>query len=164
MNGLNLKGNNDPLYMKRTPLRQPQTTAISMTDCLQPSLAFAAQFVDFAVQASNDFHRLVDRSAELGSLALPAANALHLSSPPAHLCVDFVAQLALGACGHGLHDKFHAACLAHSVLLGTVLSEVSPLPIATGKAMLVKKAHVSSRKSWGVCQEQQVSSVFKVFG
>jgi hypothetical protein len=118
-----------------------------MTNCLKSSLAFATQLIDLTVQAPDDLHRLVDRSAELGSLALPPANAVNFSGPSAHLRVDFVAQLALGTCRDCLHDELHAARLAHAVLLGAMLSEVAPLPVATGKAVLVEEAHVSRLKS-----------------
>jgi hypothetical protein len=121
-----------------------------MANCLQPPLTFTAQLVDLAVQVPNDFHRLVNRSAELGSLALPPTNAVHFSSPTAHLRIDLVAEFALCACGNRLHDKLHTARLPHSVLLGAVLSKVAPLPVATGKAVLVKKTHVSRLKSWDV--------------
>jgi hypothetical protein len=135
-----------------------------MANCLQPALTFAAQLVDFAVQTSNNVRRLVDRSAELGSLALPSANAVALSGPSAYLGVDLLTQLALGTRWNCLHDEFHAACLAHPVLLGAVLSEVAPLPVATGEAVLVKEAHVSRVKSWDLCCSQAVSVVSALLG
>jgi len=131
-----------------------------MANCLQPALAFATQFIDLAVQASNYLHRLVDRSAELASLALPPANAVNFGGPAAHLCVDFVAQLALGACGDRLHDELHTARLTHSVLLGAVLAEVAPLPVAAGKTVLVEEAHVSRDNSWDVCCLIECQSCF----
>jgi len=112
-------------------------------DVLQSAVALTAQLIDLAVQVSNDLHSLVDRSAELGSFALPPTDTINLCGSSAHLCVNPFAQLALVTGGKRLHDKLHATRFAHSVLLGTVLSEVSPLPVATSKAMLVKEAHVS---------------------
>jgi hypothetical protein len=123
---------------------------ISMANCLQSSLTLTTQLVDLAVQVSDNLHRLVNRSAELGSFALPATNSVDLSRPAAHLRIDLVAEFALGARGNRLHYELHAACLTHSVLLGTVLSEVTPLPVATGKAVLIEEAHVSRLKSLGV--------------
>lgn len=78
---------------------------------------------------------------------LPSAYTVHLSGSAAHLGADLLAQLAVCASGNRLHDEFHAARLADPVLLGAVLSEVAPLPIATGKAVLVVEAHVSDLKS-----------------
>jgi hypothetical protein len=83
-------------------------------------------------------------------LALPPPDAVHLSGSASHLRVNLLAELALGPSRNCLHDELHAARLADSVLLGAVLSEVAPLPVATGKAVLVEEAHVSGWKSWGV--------------
>jgi hypothetical protein len=142
-----LNGDTEPLYMKQTPKRRSIATTGSMSNRLQSALAFAAQLIDLAVQDANDIHGLINRSAELGSFPLPPANAIDLGGPSSHLCVNLLAQLALGACGDGLHDELHAARLAHSVLLGAVLAKVAPLPIATGKAVLVEEAHVSRVES-----------------
>jgi hypothetical protein len=135
-----------------------------MANCLQSACTFAAQLVNLGVQTSNNVRRLVDRSAELGSLALPPANAVDLSGPSAHLGVDLVTQLALGTRWNRLHDEFHAACLAHPVLFGAMLSEVAPLPITTGKAVLVKEAHVSRVQSWDLCCSRAVSAVPTLLG
>jgi hypothetical protein len=123
----------------------------SVSNRMQSAMALAAQIMNLAVQDSNDIHGLVNRSAELGSLTLPPPDAIHLGGPSSRLCVNLLAQLALGACGDGLHDELHAARLTHSVLLGAVLAEVAPLPIATGKAVLIEEAHVSSVKSGDAC-------------
>ena len=80
-------------------------------------------------------------------LALPPPNAIDLGGPAAHLCVNLLAELALSSRGNRLHNKLHAARFANPVLLGAVLSEVAPLPVAAGKSMLVKEAHVSNLKS-----------------
>lgn len=82
--------------------------------------------------------------------ALPSRNSLDFCGPTAHFCLDLLAKLALGARRDCLHDELHATGFADSVLLGAVLSEVTPLPIATGKAVLVIEAHVSGSKSWDV--------------
>lgn len=114
-----------------------------MADCLQSALAFAAQVINLAIQASNYLHGLVNRGAKLAVLTLPAADAVDFSGSSSHLRVDFVAQLALRPCWNGLHDELHTARLTHSVLLGTVLAKVAPLPVAAGKSMLVEEAHIS---------------------
>jgi hypothetical protein len=131
---------------------------------MQSALTFAAQLVKLAVQNSNNIHRLVDGSAELGSFALPPANPINLCGPSTHLGVDLLAQLAPSTCWNRLHDEFHAACLAHPVLLGAVLSKVAPLPVATGEAVLVKEAHVSRLKSWDVYSSQAISVVSPLLG
>ena len=123
---------------------------ISMANCLQPSLTLTTQLVNLAVQVSDNLHGLVNRSAELGSFALPSTNSVDLSRPAAHLRIDLVAEFALCARGNRLHYELHAACLTHSVLLGAVLSEMTPLPVATSKAVLIEEAHVSRLKSWDV--------------
>lgn len=82
-------------------------------------------------------------------LTLPPPDAVHLSGSAAHLGVDLLAELAVCACGNRLHDELHAARLSDSVLLGTVLSEVAPLPVSTDEPVLVVEAHVSDLKSWG---------------
>jgi hypothetical protein len=89
--------------MKQTPKRRSIATTGSMSNRLQSALAFAAQLIDLAVQDANDIHGLINRSAELGSFPLPPANAIDLGGPSSHLCVNLLAQLALGACGNGLH-------------------------------------------------------------
>jgi len=83
-------------------------------------------------------------------LTLPPPNAVHLSGSAALLGVDLFAKLAVSSCRNRLHDELHATRLADSILLGTVLAEVAPLPVATGKTVLVVEAHVSGLKSLGV--------------
>lgn len=83
-------------------------------------------------------------------LALPPSDAINFCYPTAHLRVDLLAKLALRSRRNCLHDQLHAACFANSVLLGTVLSKVAPLPITTGKSVLVEEAHVSGFPSWVV--------------
>ena len=114
-----------------------------MPNLLQSAVALAAELVDLAIQTSNHLDRLLNRSSEFIRFALPPCDAVDLSRAAPHLGVNLLAELALCSCRNRLHDEFHAARLANSVLLGTVLSEVAPLPIATGKAVLVEEAHVS---------------------
>jgi hypothetical protein len=114
-----------------------------IANALQSAVTLAAQLIDLAIQVPNRVHRLVDRGPELGCLALPPADTVHLGGPAPLLGVDLVAELALGACLQRLHDEFHAARLANPVLLGTVLAEMSPFPIAARKTMLIEEAHVS---------------------
>jgi len=114
-----------------------------IANALQSAVTLATQLIDFAIQVSNRIHRLVDRGPELGRLALPPADTVHLGGPTPLLGVDLLAELALGARLQRLHDEFHATRLANSVLLGTVLAEVSPLPIAARKTVLIEEAHVS---------------------
>ena len=111
---------------------------------LQPALALTAQLVDLVVQSSNHLQRFVDRGTELVAIPLPAVDTFDFGGPAAHLGVDLLAELALRASGNCLHDELHATRFTDSVLLGTVLTEVSPLPVAASKAMLVVEAHVSS--------------------
>lgn len=40
------------------------------------------------------------------------------------------------------HDKLHSTSLASAVLLGTVLTEVAPLVIATSHLILIVETHV----------------------
>lgn len=76
-------------------------------------------------------------------LALPSSDTIDLGGPAAHFCFDLLTELALGPRGNRLHDELHATCFANSVLLGAMLSEVTPLPIATCEAMLIVETHVS---------------------
>lgn len=80
-------------------------------------------------------------------LTLPPSNAIKLRGSAAHLRFDLLAELALRSRRDGVHNKLHTTRFADSVLLDTVLSEVAPLPIATGKTMLVVKAHVSGLRA-----------------
>jgi len=73
---------------------------------------------------------------------LPAVNTLNLSSPAAHLGVDFLAQLAFLTNRDCLHDKLHATRFANTIFAVAVLSEVTPLPVAANKTMLIEEAHV----------------------
>lgn len=119
--------------------------------CLrQSAIAFAVELVDLGIKTSNHLHRFVNGGTELVRFALPPPNAVDLRGPTAHLGFNLLAQLALCSCGNCLHDELHTARLANSVLLGTVLSEVAPLVIATLEAVLVVEAHVSDYKSWDV--------------
>lgn len=79
--------------------------------------------------------------------ALPSLNSFDLGDPTAHFCFNLLTEFALRARRDRLHDELHATCFADPVLLGTVLSEVTPLPIATSEAVLVVEAHVSGYKS-----------------
>jgi hypothetical protein len=115
-----------------------------MSNLLQSTVAFAAELVDLVVQSSNHLQRFVDRGTELVAIPLPAVDTFDFGGPAAHLGVNLLAKLALGSCGNRLHDELHATRFTDSVLLGTVLTEVSPLPVAASKAMLVVEAHVSS--------------------
>lgn len=124
---------------------------LMLANLLQSAVTLAAEFIDFAVKTSNHIDRFLDRRCELVWFALPPPDAVDLGHPAAHLGVNLLAKLALSSRGNRLHDQLHAARLANSVLLGTVLSEVAPLPVATGKAVLVEEAHVSGLKSWGYC-------------
>ena len=117
---------------------------------LQSTVALAAQLVDLAVQTTHDLQRLVDRGSELLSIALPPVDTIDLGGPAAHLDINLLAKLALCSCGNCLHDELHATRFTDSVLLGAVLSEVSPLPVPAGETVLVEKAHVSGIKSWVV--------------
>jgi len=126
-------------------------TAVTSVDCLQSTVALARQLIDFSIQTANHLHRLLDRSTELVRLSLPAPDAVHLSGSAAHLGVDLLTELAVCSRRNCLHDELHATRLADSVLLGAVLSEVAPLPVAADEPVLVVEAHVSGRKSLDVC-------------
>lgn len=126
-----------------------------MSNLLQSAVALAPELVDFVVQSSNHLHGFVDRSTELAPIALPAIDALDLGGPTAHLGVDLLAELALGASRNRLHDELHAAGFTDTVLLGAVLAEVTPLPVAASKSMLVVEAHVSSVRA-GTLQADQL--------
>ncbi len=108
---------------------------------LEPLVSLTAKVVDFGIQGSNHFERPVDGSFESTAFALPAVDSFDLGSSSSHLGVDLLTELALLADGHSLHDEFHAASLASAVLAVAVLSKVSPLPIATDKAVLIEEAH-----------------------
>lgn len=114
-----------------------------IANALQSAVTLATQLIDLAVQVPNRVHRLVDRGPELCCLALPSADTVHLGGPTPLLGVDLLTELALGACLQRLHDEFHAARFANSVLLGTVLAEMPPFPIAARKTVLIEEAHVS---------------------
>lgn len=117
---------------------------------LQSAVALAAKLIDFTVKTSNHVHCLFNRGAKLIRLTLPSSNTIDFGSPAAHFCFDLLAELALGSRRDRLHDELHATRLANPVLLGTVLSEVTPLPVATGEAVLIVEAHVSHFESWGI--------------
>lgn len=97
-------------------------------------------------------------------LAIPPRNTVDFGNSTAHLSVDLLTELALGSGRNRLHDELHAARLTDSVLLGAVLAKVAPLPIATGKTMLVEEAHVSGYKSWDVYVRLYVSLIDRLFG
>jgi hypothetical protein len=115
---------------------------------LQSAVALVGQFTDLSIQSANHLHGFLDGGSEFVRLALPSADTIHLRGSTAHLGVDLLTELAIGASRNCLHDEFHAACLADSVLLSAMLSEVAPLPIATSKTVLVVEAHVSDLKSY----------------
>lgn len=119
-----------------------------MSNLLQSTVALTAELVDLVVQSSNHLHRFVDRSSELAAITLPAVDTIDFGSPAAHLSVNLFAKLAFGPRGNRLHDELHAASFTDSVLLSTVLTEVTPLPVAASKSMLVVEAHVSSGSAW----------------
>lgn len=130
--------------------RRPRHVWTNLVDLLQSATPLATKLIDLSVQAANQLVCFADGGTKLVWFALPPRNPLDFGGPTAHFCFDLLAKLALGARRDGLHDKLHATGFANSVFLGTVLSEVTPLPIATGKAVLVVEAHVSGCKSWEV--------------
>lgn len=70
--------------------------------------------------------------------------ALHVSLQlleTAVLLLDLLAQLARLVAVHGGIHELEPARLAGAVLLGALLAEVSPLPVAAGPARLLKVAH-----------------------
>jgi len=119
------------------------------TNALQPPVAFALEIIELTVQASNQIHRFGDRRLEFIALALPSVHTLNLGRPAPGLGVDLLAELALLSDRHRLHDELHATGFTNPVLLGAVLSEVAPLPIATDEPVLVEEAHVSKIQELG---------------
>jgi hypothetical protein len=111
---------------------------------LEPLLTLAAKLIYLPVEGSNDVGGPIDGGSKLGALALPARDPFDLCSSASLFRIDLVAKLAFLALGHGLHDEFHAARLAGSVLSVAVLSEVAPLPVAACESILVEEAHVST--------------------
>jgi len=75
-------------------------------------------------------------------LMLPSADTVLLLLNSAFLGVNLCAHLALLALGNGRHHEFHPTGLSSAVLLGAVLTEVSPLEVAALHLVLVVKAHV----------------------
>jgi hypothetical protein len=125
-------------------------TTASLVNLRQSLVAFAAEIINLSVQTTNHLRGFLDRSTELVRLALPSANAVDLSGSASQFGLNLLAKLAFGPRRNCLHDELHATRLADPVLLGTVLAEVAPPPVATGKSVLVKEAHVSRLKSWDV--------------
>jgi len=122
------------------PSRSPSAMA---ADALESPVPLAPKLIDLGVKTTNHLHRLVNRCTELVTLTLPAIDALDLGGPATHLGVDLLAQLALLAHRHGLHNELHAACFTDPILPIAVLAEVSPLPVATHEPVLIEEAHVS---------------------
>lgn len=118
-------------------------TAVSSVNCLQSAVALARQLVDLSIQTTNHLHRFLDRSRELVRLPLPSPDAVHFRGSAAHLGVDLLTELAVSSSRNCLHDELHTTRLADSVLLGAVLSEVAPLPVAADEPVLIVEAHVS---------------------
>ena len=112
-------------------------------DSLQSSVAFATELIDLAIQASDQLHRFVNGRSEFVSFALPSVDTVDLGRPASHLGVDLLAQLALGPDRNRCHDELHTTSFTNSVLLGTVLAEVAPLPVAAHEPVLIEEAHVS---------------------
>lgn len=119
------------------------------TNTLQPPVALALEIIELAVQTSNQIHRLADGRLEFAPLALPPVDALDFGRPAPNLGVDLLAELALLTDRHRLHDELHATGFTNPVLLGTVLSEMAPLPIAADEPVLIEEAHVSGIQELG---------------
>ena len=98
--------------------------------------------LDLIVQLLDRFQGLLDRS-RVPSLTLPASDSLTFRLTLAKLGVYLLAVLALAWLLLRLVDKLHATGFTNPVLLGAVLSEVAPLPIAADEPVLVEEAHVS---------------------
>ena len=71
----------------------------------------------------------------------PSVDAVLFLFYAAPLDLDLGAGLALFVLSMGVHWQFHAARLAGSVFLGTMLAEVSPLVIAADHLILVVETH-----------------------
>ena len=126
------------------PTKNGRQAPASHSNGLKSPLTFHSQIIYLFVQNLHNVVRAVNGGFELAALSLPAADSVRLSSSAPLFRVDFVAELAFLANRYSLHDELHAARFPGSVLSVTVLSEVSPFPVAAGKAMLIKEAHVSS--------------------
>jgi hypothetical protein len=131
------------LFSRRLRNRLDLRVSAQGTYTLQSAIPLATKLIDLTVKTPNCIHGLVNRRPELDPFALPPADPVHLSAPSPHLRVDLLTKLALLSDRNRLHDELHPACFANSVLLGTVLAEVTPLPIATSKAVLIEETHVS---------------------
>lgn len=97
---------------------------------------------DFVLDVFDDRNCLLERGFATG-IVTPASDALQLGVATTAFCVDLVAYLALLSLQSGAVDELHAACFADAVLIGAVLTEVAPLPVAAGKDELVVETHVS---------------------
>lgn len=86
--------------------------------------------------------RTVNRRSKLPPFPLPAVDAIHLCASPSLFRFNFVTELAFLGVLERLHDKLHTAGFTRAVFSVAVLSEVSPFPIAAGKFMLIKEAHI----------------------
>ena len=121
----------------------PAQLVVGAANTLEPPLPLATQFIDLGVKPSYHLQGLFDGRSELATFALPPTNTVHLRRSSSHLRVDLLAELAFLADGYRLHDQLHAARFTDTVLPIAVLSEVTPLPIAARKTVLIEEAHVS---------------------
>lgn len=146
---------NDPNSPARLQVIDHQNLSLSVAhlsaDTLQSSVALATKLIDFAIQASDQVHRFVNRSSEFVPLALPPIDTFDFGCPAPHLGVNLLTQLALGPGRNCLHDELHATSFTNPVFLGAVLAEMAPLPVAAHEPVLIEEAHVSRAGNYRSC-------------
>ena len=102
----------------------------------------ASKIVYLLVQNLDQIIRTINRRPEFPPFPLPAVDAIHLCASPSLFRFNLVADLAFLGVLERLHDKLHTAGFTRAVFSVAMLPEVSPFPIAAGKLMLIKEAHI----------------------
>ena len=101
------------------------------------------QVVDFFRQDGHGGLGLLNACSKFTAVTPPPPDALTLLMPTALLGVDLVTKFALGVDRQCRHHQLHAARFAGPVLSVTMLTKVSPLPVAARISLLIEEAHVS---------------------
>ena len=102
------------------------------------------------IEAGDDGLRFLDRCWQVLQTSFfgPEFQSGNFLLSTTQLGVDLIADSALVALMLVISDELQAAGFTNAVFMGTMVFEVSPLPITTGENDALEIAHVS--KSWGL--------------
>jgi hypothetical protein len=123
-----------------TPTTYGVGIGTSVLELLLLVVSLAFEVVDVLLKARDVLFGFFDWGGS-ATLSLPPLDPILLLADGSAFGVQFFAGTTLLLDLICLHDQFHAASLAGTVLFGAVLAEMSPLVVAASHTFLIIKTH-----------------------